>query len=127
MTRPRIEPISRGPLANTLTIMPSPARSKFWALDVDHSHYSHIEQRGTISKNDSHDVVANMFDCEIEVSEFELLSSNYIHFWTGKGMNAFIPQLWLNSSLSPSCDLMFFYKEGFSIKYPKKFDMPLNK
>ena len=35
--------------------------------------------------------VANILDCDIGVSEFELESRNYVHFWTntlGKGMNS---------------------------------------
>ena len=46
----------------------------------------------------SFDVVVNMLDSDIIVSEFKLQLCFYIHFWTntlGKGMNPFIPQLWL--------------------------------
>ena len=40
-------------------------------------------------------VVANMMDCDIVVSEFELQSRYYYHFLSntlGKGMNLLIPQ-----------------------------------
>ena len=38
-------------------------------------------------------VMVNAMDCRIVVSEFELQSRNYVHFWTntlGKGMNPLI-------------------------------------
>ena len=41
-----------------------------------------------------HGVLANVLDCNIVVSEFELQLCNIIHFWTNtleKGMNPFIP------------------------------------
>ena len=57
-------------------------------------------------------VVVNILNDNIFVS------LNYkVHFWTntfGKGMNPLIP-------------LLFFSKDGFSIKLSGKVDMPLNK
>ena len=41
-------------------------------------------------------VVANVLDCGFEVSEFELQSRYYVHFWTNtlrKGMNPLITLL----------------------------------
>ena len=52
-------------------------------------------------------VVANVLDCDIEVSEFKLQSRYFVHFRTnnlGKSMNPLI---------SPA--LLFFYKDGFGI------------
>ena len=40
-----------------------------------------------------HGVVANMLDCNIVVSEFELQFRNYVYFWTntfGKGINLLV-------------------------------------
>ena len=42
----------------------------------------------------AHGIVANVLDCDIVVSEFELKSSYYIHFRNNtlkKGMNPLIP------------------------------------
>ena len=58
-------------------------------------------------------------------SKFELQLYYYVHFQTntlGKGMN---PLILLVMDLILS--LLFFCKDGFGIKYPTKFDMPLNK
>ena len=46
--------------------------------------------------------VANLLDCYIVVSEFELQSLNYVHFWISilaKGMNSLftVPINWLKS------------------------------
>ena len=44
------------------------------------------------------DVVANVLDSDIVVSEFELQSRHYIHFRTythAKGMNLLFPPLWI--------------------------------
>ena len=48
------------------------------------------------------DLVANVLDCDIVISEFELQSCNNVHFWTntlGKGMNSppYYPSNGLNS------------------------------
>ena len=54
---------------------------------------------------------ANVLDCDIVVSEFELPSSFYVHFWIntlGKDMNPIIPAKLLA--------LLFFYKDGCSMK-----------
>ena len=50
-----------------------------------------------------HDVVINVRNYDIAVKEFEFQTHNYIHL---KGM----------TPLSPSNRLLFFYKNGFSIK-----------
>ena len=58
------------------------------------------------------DVVANVLDCRLEVSEFDLLSSSYVHFRTdipGERYEPFYP---------PS--------NGLNAKMTK-VDMPLNK
>ena len=44
--------------------------------------------------NQTHGVVANVLDCDITVSEFEIESCYYDHFWTnifGKDMTPIIP------------------------------------
>ena len=44
------------------------------------------------------EVVANVLNCDIVVSEFELKSCNYVHFQTNsleKGINPLTPSLWL--------------------------------
>ena len=49
-----------------------------------------------IYKGSYHGVVANIFDCDIGVSEFKPHSHYYIHFWTntlGKAMNPHIPSV----------------------------------
>ncbi len=59
------------------------------------------------------------------INEFELHSRNYGHIWTntlGKGMNSLIPPAMGYIAL-----LLSFYRDGFSIEYSKKVDMPLNK
>ena len=52
-------------------------------------------------------LVANMLDYDTVISEFELQSRYYVHFWIntfGKGMNLLILQAW--SYLLP---LLFFW------------------
>ena len=45
-------------------------------------------------KGQSIDVVANVLDCDIVVSEFKLHSRYHVHFHNfRKGMNPFFPQL----------------------------------
>ena len=64
-------------------------------------------------------------DCKILVSDFELQSRYYVHFWTNaleKGMNHVIPP-----SIGLIVPLLFFYKDGFGIESPSKIDMALNK
>ena len=56
-------------------------------------------------------VVANVLDCDIVVSEFELKF--------GKGLNTYPPSYGLHSTST------VLQKIGFGIKYPKKIDMPL--
>ena len=68
-------------------------------------------------------VVANKSDCDIVVSEFELLLHLYFHFQFGKSMNSLI-QLSATSYIVP---LLSFNKDWFSIKLLTKVDMPLNK
>ena len=63
-------------------------------------------------------VVANMLDCIIVVSEFELKKHYCVYFWTntiGKGMNSLIPldELGLGLGL---VSLMLFYKDIFNMK-----------
>ena len=71
------------------------------------------------------DVVANVLNCGSEVSEFELQLRYYANFKTntlGTIMYPFISST-MNLIVSP----VSFYKDGFSIKYPTKVDMPLIK
>ena len=56
-------------------------------------------------------VVDNVLDCEIILSEFELHSRYYVHFWAntlGNNVNSYI-------SLALG-KILFFYKNGFGIK-----------
>ena len=56
-------------------------------------------------------VVANVLDCDVTVSEFELQLHYYVHFRTNilrKSMNPLTPL----ALLSPQ----FFYKDSFGIK-----------
>ena len=69
-------------------------------------------------------VVANVLDFKIVVSEFEFQSLYYVYFRINileKGMNPDPPAIDLKTQL------LFFYKDGFGIKYPTNVDMPLNK
>ena len=59
-------------------------------------------------------VVANVLDCDFEVSEFEFPSCYNFHFRTRtlrKGMNPFIPR-----AMGLIVSSLFFYKDGFGIK-----------
>ena len=50
-----------------------------------------------------HGVVANVMDCDIVVSDFDLQSCCYVHFRTntlGKGMNSLIPNYGLNNTIT---------------------------
>ena len=65
--------------------------------------------------------MGNVLDCDIIVSEFELISPDYDHLWfntVGKSINLFIP--WI-------LQLVLFYKYSFGIEYTQKVDMPSNK
>ena len=45
-----------------------------------------------------YDVVANVMDCDVRVSEFELQTPYYVQFQTytlWKSMNPLIPKLWV--------------------------------
>ena len=68
--------------------------------------------------------MANVLECDIVVSKFELQLHYYVHFRTntfGKGMNPLIPLV-----MGLVVPLLFFYKDGFGIKSIKA-DMLLNK
>ena len=65
-----------------------------------------VEERGLP------DEVANVLDCDIIVSKFELQSHNYVHFLTntlGKGTTFPTHHRHCYGSL------LFFYKNGFNI------------
>ena len=71
-----------------------------------------------------HSVVANVLDCDIVESRFELQSRFYVHFristlW--KGMKPYIP-----STMGWMVPLLLFYEDGFGFELPIKFDMQLN-
>ena len=60
----------------------------------------------------------------IVVGKFKLQLSSYVHLRTntlGKGMNPLILP-----AMSQIVPLVFFWKDGYSIKQPKKVDMSLN-
>ena len=64
-------------------------------------------------------------DCGFVVSEFDPQPRYYVHFRTntlGKGMNPLIVL-----AICYIVPLLFFYENGFGIKWPTKVDMPLNK
>ena len=72
-----------------------------------------------------HSAMANLLDCGHKVSKFKLQLCYYAYFLThtfGKGMNSLI-----SSAMGWIELLLFFYKDGFGIIYPMKFNMPLNK
>ena len=59
-------------------------------------------------------LVANVLDCDIIVSEYEVKSNYYVHFWTNileEGMNLLISPAMGEIVLQP-----FFYNDGFDIK-----------
>ena len=69
--------------------------------------------------------MANVLDCSLIVSEFELQWYDYIPFQVNTLRKAWtllspIAMGWIVS-------LLFFYKVGFGIKWPTKVDMPLIK
>ena len=63
-------------------------------------------------------VLVNVLDYILEVSEFKLQSSYYVHFWTNT--HIILPTI---GKKSPR----LFYKDVFGIKLPTKVDMPLTK
>ena len=68
--------------------------------------------------------MANVIDCGIIVSQFEIQSCYYDHFQTNalwKDTNFLILQLWVY--IIP---LLFFYKDGFGILWSMKIDISLN-
>ena len=70
-------------------------------------------------------VVANVLDCDIVVSSFDIQSHYCIHFRTntfGKGMKPLIPP-----AMCKVASPLSFYKDGFGIKQTTKVDMPLNR
>ena len=71
-------------------------------------------------------IMANVLDCDIVVSEFELQSHYYRHYQAnifGKGTNFLItpPSYGLNS-----CTIVFL-KNGFGIEIPTRVNIPFNK
>ena len=62
----------------------------FWFLTLlpeDKTHSPYVEKR-------SRGVIAQVLECDVEVSEFELKSWYYAHFWNDtflKGMNPLTP------------------------------------
>ena len=73
----------------------------------------------------THGVVANVLNCDIVVSEFELQSCFYVYIRTntiGKYMNPIVL-----SAIGEIVPLLFFYKNSLDFKLPAKFGMPLNK
>ena len=66
--------------------------------------------------------MAKVLDCNLKEGEFELLSCYHIQFQTnvlGKGMKPLIPL-----AMGEIISLLFFYNDGFAIKYLMKVDMP---
>ena len=60
----------------------------------------------------------------LDESEFEFQSRYNVHFRTntlGKLINSLIPP-----DMDKIVPLLFFYKDGFGIRYPTNVDMPLN-
>ena len=70
-------------------------------------------------------VMVKAMDFGIVVCEFKLQSFYYVHFRAntlGKGMKPLIL-----SAMGQIAPLLFFFENGFGIKWPTKVDMPLNK
>ena len=68
--------------------------------------------------------MADVLECEIAISEYELQSVDYVHFRTQslgyrRNHRISIPNYGLNSTTN------FFEKDGFGIKWTMKVDMPL--
>ena len=69
-------------------------------------------------------VLVKTMDSGIVVSDFELQSCYYFYFKTNtlvKGLN-----LHIIPAMGFIISLLFFYKDGFGVKYPTQFDMSLN-
>ena len=69
--------------------------------------------------------MAKMLNCDIEVSEFEILALNNVFFRTNtfeKAMDPLIPLL-----IGLTVSFLFFYKDCFGIWYPIKVYLLLNK
>ena len=52
------------------------------------------ESSAELSPGSPHSIMANMLDCGLKVSKFEVLLCYYVHFWTNtleNGMNLFTP------------------------------------
>ena len=65
------------------------------------------------SEGSLHGVVADVLDCDLVESEFELQLRYYVHFQTntiGKDMNPLV-----SLSMALILPLSFFYKDGFGI------------
>ena len=62
----------------------------------------------------SHDILAKMVDCGFEVIEFELQSSNYIHFQTNINENG--SERRYPPAMSQIVSLLFFNKNSFGIQ-----------
>ena len=99
-----------------------PVRIKFTDLNADFQRY----QFSTFwDRENPCGIVVNVLDCNIAVSGFKSLSCNYVSFRTNtfkKGASPFKPPL-QGVKLYDYCS---FYNDSFSIKWPKKVDMPLN-
>ena len=70
-------------------------------------------------------VMANVLDCDILVSEFELQSRYYVYFrinTLGKGMSPLI-----FPAMGKIVSLLFIYKDSFGIKQPTNAHIPVNK
>ena len=59
-------------------------------------------------KNYDNIYIYKVLDCGIEVSQFDLQSSYYVHFWTN------IPLI--SPAMGWIVSLLFFYKEDFGIE-----------
>ena len=69
--------------------------------------------------------IAEMLDCDIVESEFEPQSFYYVPFRTNillRIMNPFIP-----TAMGWSVSQLFFYVDGFDIKYPRKVEKTFKK
>ena len=58
----------------------------------------YLNQRSHEKWRNLYDAVVDALDNDVIAGEFKLQSCHYVHFWTnalGKGMNRFIPQLWV--------------------------------
>ena len=70
---------------------------------------------------------AKMLDCSLEISQFELQLRYYVHLWPNTFRESMKPLIFSALGWIVLLLLLCAYKDNFSIEYPTKGDMLLNK